>query len=92
VVVGPWEQGLRPGCLIGDLRLHVPLAEAKGNLRARLRSTQDPFPVAVRDAPAPGLLAVDFSEPQQGVAPGQSLVLYLEDLVIGGGIIRAEGA
>ena len=91
VTVGPYGQSLRPGCLIGDLCLHVPLAEAGENLRARMRSSQTPFPVAVREGPDRDRLAVDFAEPQQGVAPGQSLVLYREDLVIGGGIIRADG-
>jgi tRNA-specific 2-thiouridylase len=88
VVVGPYGQSLRSGCLIGDLCLHIPPAEAGEALRARMRSSQPPIPVAARPGPAPDLLAVDFAEPQQGVAPGQSLVLYLDDLVVGGGIIR----
>ncbi|MCP4799218.1 MAG: tRNA 2-thiouridine(34) synthase MnmA, partial [bacterium] len=34
-------------------------------------------------------LTVDFSVPEAGVAPGQSLVLFDGDRVIGGGIITA---
>ncbi|MDR2075361.1 MAG: tRNA 2-thiouridine(34) synthase MnmA, partial [Desulfovibrio sp.] len=90
VVVGPYRQSLRSGCILGDLCLHIPLTAAGKNLRARMRSSQPPVPVATREGPAPDLLAVDFDEPQQGVAPGQSLVFYLDDLVLGGGIIRAD--
>lgn len=32
-------------------------------------------------------LAVEFAEPIEGVAPGQSVVCYREDIVIGGGVI-----
>ena len=45
---------------------------------------------AVADAELVGddELRVTFTEPQQGVAPGQAVVLYDEDRVLGGGWIR----
>lgn len=36
-----------------------------------------------------GKLLVHFDEPQRAITPGQSVVLYMEDMVIGGGIIIA---
>jgi len=33
-------------------------------------------------------IRIDFAEPQMSVTPGQSVVLYDEDVVIGGGIIK----
>jgi tRNA-specific 2-thiouridylase len=35
-----------------------------------------------------GRLAVRFAEPQEAAAPGQSVVLYDGETVLGGGIIR----
>jgi tRNA-specific 2-thiouridylase len=37
---------------------------------------------------AGGLLHVTFEEPQESITPGQSIVLYDGDMVIGGGIIK----
>jgi tRNA-specific 2-thiouridylase len=33
-------------------------------------------------------LEVEFSAPQWAVAPGQSVVLYREDVCLGGGVIQ----
>jgi tRNA U34 2-thiouridine synthase MnmA/TrmU len=32
-------------------------------------------------------LRVDFDEPLEGIAPGQAVVCYREDIVVGGGVI-----
>jgi tRNA-specific 2-thiouridylase len=88
VVVGPYARSLADGCLVGEQHFAVPLEAlaATDRLRARIRSSQPPLEVAVR--PEGDVLRVDFAEPGHGVAPGQSLVLYLDDMVIGGGIIQ----
>jgi tRNA-specific 2-thiouridylase len=40
--------------------------------------------------PAPGRLSVDFGAPQRAVAPGQSVVVYRGEELLGGGrIVRA---
>jgi tRNA-specific 2-thiouridylase len=93
VVVGTWAESHRPSCRVGNLRFIVPLEEIETPLRARLRSSQ--LPVAVSDVLqdiAAGELEVAFAEPQQGMAPGQSLVLYAGDMVVGGGVILPERA
>ncbi len=36
------------------------------------------------------MVSVEFDEPQQAITPGQSVVFYRDDEVVGGGIIRAE--
>ena len=36
-----------------------------------------------------GMLKVDFKVPQKAVTVGQSVVLYQNDVVLGGGIIKS---
>jgi tRNA-specific 2-thiouridylase len=96
VVVGSYAQSLYSGCTLNELRINVPLHELtpdeRANLRCKMRSAQQPVAVTLQDPSpctlAPEQLELRFNEPQTGVAPGQSLVLYLDDLVIGGGIIQ----
>jgi len=54
---------------------------------AKIRSSQQPC--AVRATPlADGKMEVKFFTPQKAIAPGQSVVLYRDDIVLGGGIIK----
>ena len=41
-----------------------------------------------QDSEGYGTILLRFSQPVWGVTPGQSLVLYKENLVVGGGIIQ----
>ena len=86
LVVGSYEESLTQSCLLEDVHLHAPLAEGE-RLEAQIRSSQKPFIVEILPETPEGLLAVHFAEAQQGVAPGQSLVLYRGDVVTGGGFI-----
>jgi tRNA-uridine 2-sulfurtransferase len=97
VVVGPaeeleadrlWADQLN---LISQARLESPMP-----VEAKIRHNQAPV-AATLYPPAPAgdgrtLAEVRFSAPQRAVTPGQSVVLYRGDLVVGGGIIaRPEG-
>jgi tRNA-specific 2-thiouridylase len=56
-------------------------------VQARIRHSHRPAPatvVATGDREA----EVRFDEPQRAITPGQSVVWYRDDLVIGGGVIR----
>jgi tRNA-specific 2-thiouridylase len=56
-------------------------------VEARIRHSHRPAPatvIAVGDNEA----EVTFDEPQRAITPGQSVVWYRDDLVVGGGIIR----
>lgn len=59
-----------------------PTQECESMVRYRMK------PQAARAAHTDDTLTVEFSSPLFGVAPGQSVVCYRDDVVLGGGIIR----
>ena len=87
VVVGPAGQNSFSGCIIDDCRFTLPEPEPGGRYLARMRSSQPLKEVTVVKKES-GRFWVDFADPMGGLAPGQSLVLYQGDLVVGGGIIQ----
>ncbi len=54
---------------------------------AKIRSSQQPTAVEAKPL-ADGTLQVDFYTKQKAIAPGQSVVLYQNDIILGGGIIE----
>lgn len=87
VVVGTRSEQMRPGCVISDLVFNRGLPEAGRRFLGRLRSSQALRGMRVESVVGDGALRIVFDEPVQGVAPGQSLVLYDGDDVVGGGVI-----
>jgi tRNA-uridine 2-sulfurtransferase len=55
-------------------------------VEARIRHRHEPAPATVRVMEG-GLAEVVFDEPQRAITPGQSVVWYQDDLVVGGGVI-----
>jgi tRNA-specific 2-thiouridylase len=55
-------------------------------VQARIRHGHRPAPAVVRTR-GDGAAEVVFEEPQRAVTPGQSVVWYRDDLVVGGGVI-----
>lgn len=87
VVVGP-DEALRRRTLRAEAVNFIalePPAEAIP-VEARIRHNQAPAPARVRALPG-GAAEVVFDEPQRAITPGQSVVFYRGDLVIGGGVI-----
>ncbi len=60
--------------------------ELPAKLSAKIRSTQAPFGVSLREEHDE--LIVEFDNLQKSVTPGQSVVFYDDDLVLGGAIIE----
>lgn len=55
---------------------------------AKIRHSHQPSPATIHSL-KPGEIEVVFDAPQRAVAPGQSVVFYKDDLVVGGGIIAS---
>jgi tRNA-specific 2-thiouridylase len=89
VVVGP-DEALRRTTLRARAVNFIAVDPPAGPLRveARIRHNQVPAPATVRALPGREAEVV-FDEPQRAITPGQSVVFYRGDLVIGGGLIAA---
>jgi tRNA-specific 2-thiouridylase len=86
VVVGNRSESSSSSCRLEHAHWHLPLGRVRNALTVRLRSSQEPAPATAREED--GTIRLFFDQPQHGVAPGQSAVLYDGDIVVGGGIIR----
>jgi tRNA-uridine 2-sulfurtransferase len=92
VVVGGDEEGGVETLLAEDVNLiSVPALTGPLAVAAKIRHTHEPAP-AVIEAAGGGAIRVRFEQPQRAPAPGQSVVFYQGDLVIGGGVIARPEA
>ncbi len=92
VIVGHKEQGYGHSLEAGSMNWLVSpdkLGEIPFEAQAKIRSQQKPFSVKVVPIGETGC-RIDFIEAQWAVTPGQSVVLYDGDVVIGGGIIEKQ--
>ncbi|HHH42323.1 MAG TPA: tRNA 2-thiouridine(34) synthase MnmA [Chloroflexi bacterium] len=87
LIVGPAEALRRRTCRATQvhwIRGQAPEASFRAQAQIRYRAPETPVTVI----PFPdGDVEVRFDEPQRGVTPGQSIVFYRDDEVLGGGII-----
>ena len=89
VTVGP-EEALYSGGLSAAAFHWLSIPEPAGPIRVRAMTRYRQKAFAATAVPLPGRrLRLDFDEPQRAVTPGQAVVLYDGDLVLGGGTIEA---
>lgn len=88
VIVGFEDQNVCHGLTASSLNwtAGVPVTGSV-SLMAKIRSSQQPTPVSVAPSGTDSI-SVEFENTQRGIAPGQSVVLYDGDLVVGGGLIQ----
>jgi tRNA-specific 2-thiouridylase len=55
----------------------------KVNVKTRYKSKEYPATISIEGS----FIKVVYDEPQKGITPGQSAVFYIDDIVLGGGII-----
>ncbi len=87
VVLGRAEDLSRRTCMVHDLNWLTDTVPAMEQVDIKYRYASPAVSGRVRQQTA-GTLSVEFQEPQQALSPGQSLVLYQADRVLGGGIIQ----
>jgi len=86
VVVGPKEELEIGGLVAGELTWTGSPITGTFRGSCSIRYRQQPVPCTARLLDD-GRLKVDFDTPQQAVTPGQAVVLYEGDTVVGGGWI-----
>lgn len=87
VVVGYEEDAGCNGLIANNLNwVSISTITEEFNASAKIRSAQEPFKVKVQPHGDNGVKVL-FLAPQKAVAPGQSVVLYHGDMVLGGGFI-----
>jgi tRNA-uridine 2-sulfurtransferase len=84
VVVGTKDQLSRSRLIADDVNLLSPRTEGRARAKVRYRQKEEACSYSVLD----GLLYVDFDVPTSSITPGQSVVLYEGETVLGGGTIR----
>ena len=87
VTVGPNAALFSPSLRANDWNWY-PFAELTQPMRVTAKTRHSQFEQAATVYPEEGGFArVEFDEPQRAVTPGQAVVLYDGDLVVGGGTI-----
>lgn len=91
VVLGFADEALQGSLICKDVTwLSVAPIAAPIKVKAKIRSSQVPTEVVATPL-EDGRLRVEFTDLQKALTPGQSVVLYDDDLVLGGGIIDTVG-
>lgn len=89
VTVG-FEEELYSGSLTaGSVNWQLPPPAQEFTATCKIRYRQEPVPCTVRLLEG-NRVRVDFPEPVKSVTPGQSVVFYDNDTVLGGGLIGME--
>ncbi|MCM1265190.1 MAG: tRNA 2-thiouridine(34) synthase MnmA [Candidatus Gastranaerophilales bacterium] len=87
VVVGVKEDTFKDKLVATKLNWIVDIDETQEfTCTAKIRSTQQPTEVVVKFIDEKNI-NVQFKDMQKSISPGQSIVLYKDDIVLGGGII-----
>ncbi len=84
IVVGEKKDLKARGLVAGDLNILVPSWPRQMFAKIRYRKKEAPCEAIVEN----DRLRVIFAEEQEAITPGQSVVLYANDCVLGGGVIE----
>lgn len=87
VTVGPESALYAQGLIAGDMNW-IAVEDLTGPMRVEVKTRYRQAEQTATVSPlTDGRVRVDFDEPQRAVSPGQAVVLYQGDTVVGGGTI-----
>ncbi len=90
IVVGSEQDLLAEGLVASAMNwVAVDGLDAPRKVTARVRHGGQDVDATALPGPQPGQVTVQFARPQRAPSPGQAVVLYEGDVVLGGGIIDA---
>jgi tRNA-specific 2-thiouridylase len=84
VIVGPKECLKRTTLEADEINLLASITHGRAHAKVRYRQNEQPCSFTIDN----GIIHIDFDEPVLSVTPGQSVVLYEGDTVLGGGTIQ----
>ncbi len=88
VIVGDKDEVFARSCRAGNLNwIAMDRLEGELEVEAQIRYTARPVPAVVK-AHMDGTVRVDFREPVRALTPGQAVVFYEGEMVLGGGTIE----
>jgi tRNA-specific 2-thiouridylase len=88
LVVGPKEFLKQDRLVADEVNLFAARQEGEARAKVRYRQKEEPCSYSIKD----GVLEVVFRHPVSAITPGQSVVLYDGETVLGGGTIRQTAA
>ncbi len=89
IIVGPRDALAKNELLAEDMNWHINPPRTQMRVQARIRSTHKPADATL--LPLSGdRVKVVFEQPQFAITPGQAVVFYENDVVIGGGWIKPD--
>jgi len=88
ITVGTKDQLLCTACDAAETNWHCGPPTDWIDCEVKARYNSHPTPGRVRSVPGEDLLEVEFTKPLDAVTPGQAIVAYDGDVVLGGGWIR----
>ncbi|MGE0471321.1 MAG: tRNA 2-thiouridine(34) synthase MnmA [Nitrospira sp.] len=88
VLLGPEESLLKNECTVSDLNLFdLRLTQYQTEIQVKLRYATPATPASLSPVGS-SILQIRFHQPQRAISPGQSVVFYDGNIVLGGGIIQ----
>jgi tRNA-specific 2-thiouridylase len=84
IIVGAKKDLLANGLVAGDLNLFAETLPSEVSAKIRYRKREAPCAINLES----NTVRVTFTEEQEAITPGQSVVFYADDRVLGGGIIE----
>ena len=88
VIVGEKESLFEKSCKISQVNWLVDNKQIQSEIQAQIRYNSPLVPAKIINDKEN--YEIHFKSPQMAITPGQSVVFYLNDMVLGGGIIERE--